>query len=338
MKTDIVINGGHLQLVAQYMQSRGLLLSDVFTPDQIAVIAHAQATGKAVPVLQFAAILRQLANYIQEPDMTLQIASMIRTGHLGVVGYLLHACANMAEALACLRRYRKLIITAVEEMQVLAQQDTIELRWEHNPKIDPLVLELGIAILVQFSRQLVSQENQSLPPLQVNLMQIPPSVASYESYYGCPVHFHQGWASVVFPVTYLSIPISQPDKMLLDILQQQADQALQALPKTDEFMHRVHQHLAQLCQDGQPHVDELAARLHLSIRTVQRRLLDNGTTFQQALDEVRQQLCWQYLQQDIQLSDIAQLLGYSDQSAFTRAYKRWTGSTPHQERVRNKQV
>ena len=338
MKTDIVINGGHLQLVAQYMQSRGLVLSDVFTADQITAIAHAQATGQAVPVLQFAAILRQLATHIQEPDMTLQIASMIGTGHLGVVGYLLHACANMAEALACLRRYRKLIITAVEDMQVLAHQDTIELKWEHDPKIDPLVLELGIAILVQFSRQLVNQENQSLPPIRVNLIQTPPSIEPYERFYGCPVHFHLTWASVILPVSYLAIPIAQPDKTLLDILQKQADVALQALPKTDEFMHRVHQHLAQLCQDGQPHVDELAARLHLSVRTVQRRLLDNDTTFQQALDEIRQRLCWQYLQQDIQLSDIAQLLGYSDQSAFTRAYKRWTGSTPHQERLRGKQV
>lgn len=336
MKTDIVINGGHLQLVAQYMQSRGLMLSDVFTPDQITVIAHAQATGQAVPVLQFASILRQLANHIQEPDMTLQIASMISTGHLGVVGYLLHACANMAEALACLRRYRKLIITAIEDMQVLSTHDTLELKWEHDPKIDPLVLELGIAILVQFSRQLVNLENQSLPPIQVNLIQVPPSIEPYEQFYGCPVHFHPTWASVILPVSYLAIPIAQPDKTLLDILQKQADVALQALPKTDEFMHRVHQHLAQLCQDGQPHVDELAARLHLSVRTVQRRLMDNDTTFQQALDEIRQRLCWQYLQQDIQLSDIAQLLGYSDQSAFTRAYKRWTGSTPHQERLRSK--
>lgn len=335
MKTEILINGGHLQLVAQYMQSRSLVLSDVFTPDQVAVIAQAQATGEAVPVLQFAAMMRQLATHLQEPDITLKIASMIRTGHLGVVGYLLHTCSNAAEALACLRRYRKLIVTAVEDMKVLVQQDTIELRWEHNPTIDPLVLELGIAIMVQFSRQLV---NQHLSPTRVNLMQVPPSVEPYEHYYGCPVHFQHGWASVVFPATYLSIPISQPDKTLQDILQQQADTALQALPKTDEFMKRVQQHLARLCQDGQPHVNELAARMHLSIRTVQRRLLENGTTFQQALDEVRQQLCWQYLQQDIQLSDIAQLLGYSDQSAFTRAHKRWTGSTPHQERLRGKQV
>ncbi len=335
MKTEILINGGHLQLVAQYMQSRELELSDVFTPDQLVVIAHAQTTGQAVPVLQFAAMMRQLATHLQEPDITLKIASMIRTGHLGVVGYLLHTCANAAEALACLRRYRKLIVTAVEDMKVLVQQDTIELRWEHNPTIDPLVLELGIAIMVQFSQQLV---NQHLAPTRVNLIQVPPSIEPYEKYYGCPVHFHHGWASVVFPATYLSLPISQPDKTLQDILQQQADMALQALPKTDEFMKRVHQLLARQCQDGQPHVEELAAQLHLSIRTVQRRLVDSGTTFQQALDEVRQQLCWQYLQQDIQLSDIAQLLGYSDQSAFTRAYKRWTGSTPHQERLRGKPV
>lgn len=335
MKTDIVINGGHLVLVAQYVQSRGLALPDVFDATQLALIQHTQETGQPVPVLQFADLLRQLANRVQEPDVALQIASLIRTGHLGVVGYLLHACANMAEALVCLRRYRKLIITVVEDMQVIMHEDTIELRWEHDPQIDPIVLELGIAILIQFSRQLV---NQSLSPTRVNLMQTPPSVVPFEHYYGCPVYFHPGWASVVFPVAYLNIPITQPDKTLLDILQQQADLALQALPKTDEFMQRVQKILARLCQEGQPTVEVLASRLHMGTRTVQRRLTENDTTFQQVLDEVRQHLCLRYLQQDIQLSDIAQLLGYSDQSAFTRAYKRWTGRTPHQERLRGRHV
>lgn len=77
---------------------------------------------------------------------------------------------------------------------------------------------------------------------------------------------------------------------------------------------------------------QLADRLHLSQRTLQRRLAQYDLSFQQLLDDVRQQLCRQYLQQQVSLYDIAQLIGYSDQSAFTRAYKRWTGTTPLQQR------
>lgn len=332
MKTEIVINAGHVQLMVQFMQSRQIVLSEVFNTEQLAlVIDSARQTAAHIPVLEFALMLRQLANYLDEPDVTLQIASMVTTGHLGIVGYLLHACSNLAEALSCLKRYGKLIVNAVEEMQIHQQQDLIELQWHHDPKFDDIALELGIAIMMQFARQLV---NQPLDIYCVNLVHPKPKNSEhYQQFFECPVYFGQPKMSVLFPVKNLEIPISKPDKTLLDILQQQADLALQALPKTDEFLHTVRQHLVRLCQHGQPHVEALADSLHLSSRTVQRRLADNQQTFQHVLDEVRQQLCLQYLEQQIQLSDIAQLLGYSDQSAFTRAYKRWTGLTPHQQRI-----
>lgn len=332
MKTEIVINSGHVQLMVQFMQLRQIVLSDVFSTEQLAlVIESTRQSGAHIPVLEFSAMLRQLANYLNEPDVTLQIASIVTTGHLGLVGYLLHACASLAEALACLQRYGKLIVNAVDEMQIHQVGDMIELRWQYDPEFDYIVLELGIAIMMQFARQLV---NQPLLLHSVNLVQRTPQNAEhYRQYFDCPVYFGQSGMSVNFPATNLQIPITKPDKTLLDILQQQADLALQALPKTDEFLQTVRQHLVRLCQNGQPHVETLADSLHLSTRTVQRRLADNHLTFQQVLDEVRQQLCLQYLQQQIQLSDIAQLLGYSDQSAFTRAYKRWTGQTPHQQRI-----
>jgi AraC-like DNA-binding protein len=332
MKTEIVINSGHVQLMVQFMQSRQIVLSQVFDAEQLALIIEStHQSGPHIPILAFATMLRQLASYLNEPDITLQIASMVTTGHLGIVGYVLHACSNLGEALFCLKRYGKLIVNAVDEMQVHQQQDMIELQWRHDPEIDCIVLELGIAIMMQFARQLV---NQPLEVSAVHFVQKSPDHAErYAQYFACPVYFSQEKMSVVFPLRNLEIPISKPDKALLDILQQQADLALQALPKTDEFLHSVRLHLVRLCQTGQPHVDALADSLHLSSRTIQRRLAEHQVSFQQVLDEVRQQLCIQYLQQQIQLSDIAQLLGYSDQSAFTRAYKRWTGQTPHQQRI-----
>jgi AraC-like DNA-binding protein len=170
--------------------------------------------------------------------------------------------------------------------------------------------------------------------IAVHMMRAAPAdMDCYQRFFGCPVYFDQPMTSVVFPAETLSIAIRRPDRQLLDILQQQADQALLALPQQDEFVQQVHRHLIALCHAGEPNVQALAERMHLSVRTVQRRLSSIQLTFQQVLDEVRQQLCLQYLQQQVQLSDIAQLLGYSDQSAFTRAYKRWTGNTPHQQRM-----
>lgn len=337
MKMEIVINSGHIQLMVQFMQSRQIGLSEVFSPEQLALIADISSRGSTVvPCVQFAAMLRQLEHYLQEPDVILQIASMVSTSHLGIVGYLLHACDNLGEALGSLRRYRKLIVTAIEEIQVVSLGEDIKLQWSHVLADDYVVLELGVAIMYEFARQLVDQ------PLTLNAVKFVRSASTevqqrYQQFFGCPVYFEQPQTCVIFPAKTLSVAIRQPDRQLLDILQQQADQALLALPQQDEFVQQVHRHLIELCHAGEPHVQGLAERMLLSVRTVQRRLAENQLTFQQALDEVRQQLCLQYLEQQIQLSDIAQLLGYSDQSAFTRAYKRWTGSTPHQQRMASRQ-
>lgn len=328
---EAAINSGHIQLVTHFMQSRGINLADVFTSEQQAIVHEAIThTNLQVPVTHLAMMLRQLAQYLNDPDVVLEIASMVTTAHLGIVGYLLHACATLEEALFSLNRYNKLIVNAIELMRIEQLSDRVCLSWSHDPDRDSIVLELGIAIMMQFTRQLV---NQPLQIFQINLIKPDiPTHRRYQEFFGCPVQFGQQQTSIIFPAKNLHIPIVKPDKTLLAILQQQADIALQSLPRLDDFMHQVHQQLAWQCQSGQPTIDQLAKAMHLSVRTLQRRLTEYDMTFQMVLDKVRNQLCNQYLTQHIQLSDIAQLLGYSDQSAFTRAFKRWTGTTPLQQR------
>lgn len=330
MKTEIVINSGHVQLMVQFMRSRHIALSSVFDEHQLARIANI-STGRetTIPCSEFADMLRQLVSYLGEPDVILQIAAMVETSHLGIVGCLLHACENLGEALLCLQRYRRLLVSVVEE-QVLMGADRVELQWHYEYDQDHIVLELGIAIMMQFARQLV---DQPFPILIIAMMQPQPVHAHlYHEFFACQVAFSQPVDRIVFPLANLLIPVRQPDRQMLDILQQQADQVLQALPENDAFLQQVKQHLVCLCQSGRPNVQGLAQSMHVSVRTIQRRLAEHQFTFQQMLDMVRHRLCMQYLEQKIQLCDIAQLLGYSDQSAFTRAYKRWTGNTPHQER------
>lgn len=328
---DAAISIGHVQLMTQFMQAQGIVLSEVFNAEQLSIISDAtQRSRSQIPAVQLATMLRQLAQHINDPDVVLEIASMVTTAHLGIVGYLLHACETLAEALYSLNRYNKLIVNAVEFMQIEQQQENIRLSWCLGADKDSIVMELGIAIMMQFTHQLI---NRPLDLVQINLIKADtPHHRRYQDFFGCRVQFGQPQMSVIFSAKNLQIPIIKPDKTLLAILQQQADIALQSLPKLDDFMYQVHQQLALQCQRGQPTIEQLAAALCLSVRTLQRRLSFYGMTFQAVLDQVRHQLCNQYLSQHIQLSDIAQLLGYSDQSAFTRAFKRWTGTTPLQQR------
>jgi AraC-like DNA-binding protein len=138
---------------------------------------------------------------------------------------------------------------------------------------------------------------------------------------------------VKLPIALLATPVKQPDKMLLHLLSKQADQALAALPQDGDWTKKVRQEIVRLCHEDTPTLAKVASNLFVTPRTLQRHLADEGLRFQPLLDETRLRLAEQYLNEgQLQLTDIAELLGYSDQSALTRAFKRWTGNTPKEIR------
>ena len=332
MNRNSMINSNQLQLMVQYMQQQQIALSDVFDSDQLTLLTNACAGQKVshIPAPQFTVMLKKLALYMRDPAIALSIAQCVNTANLGILGYLLHACDTLGEALVRLQRYGKLIINDMDHIRLAQVNTNMEIQWPDIAAGEQLIMEFGMAVMRQFSLQLAGR------PLQLNYVhlmhELVGDAAPYESFFGCEVFFNQPLNLMSFPASNLDIPIEKPDKALLGILQQQAEEALKNLPSVDVFLQQAQRQLMDLCQQGEPSLMQLADRLHLSQRTLQRRLAQYDLSFQQLLDDVRQQLCRQYLQQQVSLSDIAQLIGYSDQSAFTRAYKRWTGTTPLQQR------
>ena len=333
------INLSQLQLVAQYMQSQHIVLQDVFDTEQIALINSSYETSRPVHISSepFNQILKKLASYLNEPTISLKIASTVKTENLGILGYLLHASATLGEALLLLRKYGKLINNEMENMMIEQEGEVMHLTWKAYLNEDSYVAELGMAIMMQFTRQLIDPSGHNAQQFRIHQVSFhhkkQQDKQAYDDFFACPVLFDQPFMRFSFPLRNLSIALEKPDKILLNILQSQAEQALKALPQSSEFLQAVQRHLISLCQHGEPRISSLARCMNMSTRTLQRRFVEQQSSFQDVLDTVRQQLCNEYLQQHIQLSDIAQLLGYSDQSAFTRAYKRWTGSTPHQQRL-----
>ena len=104
-------------------------------------------------------------------------------------------------------------------------------------------------------------------------------------------------------------------------------------PALPDFVQRVHEAIRGSLRDGAPKMETLAKQLHVSARTLQRRLAEHQTTFQDAVDAVRRELAQQYLRDPhLGVSEVAFLLGYSELSTFDRAFKRWTGKTPREFR------
>ncbi len=127
----------------------------------------------------------------------------------------------------------------------------------------------------------------------------------------------------------LELKIQQADPSLMQLLVKQAEEAIAAKPRYKTIAQQLHIIVAEYLKlkEQAPKIEDVAQELHISTRTLQRQLSDLGTSFKKIVESERMKRCEFLLSGDIQLSEIAMRLGYSDQSALARAYKAYSGQT-----------
>jgi AraC-like DNA-binding protein len=149
----------------------------------------------------------------------------------------------------------------------------------------------------------------------------------------CPVEFAQTTDSWVLPQRVMELPITSGDSRLLHILEAHADDLLSERHSATGLRGLVENQLLSLLPSGRAQMAAVAQQLGMSERSFKRHLAEEGTTFGEILERLRQQLASHYLADNRMSShQIAWLLGYSEPSAFIHAYKRWTGTTPRRAR------
>lgn len=274
-------------------------------------------------------LARAVALRPRDPAPTLAIGALVQPRHVGVLGYLVLASNTLGEAMLAYQRYERLFYGA-DLAEVAFENDQVEIRWRTDAvNFGHLHDSVAIAALVTFLRRQVDDPPPPSLVTFVNPLPPPAELAAHEAFFGCPVRFADTHTRVRFPVGYLAIPMPHSDPGLRALLDRQAQALLLALPNSDAFDRALQQVMLKLLPDANATLPRAARELHVSVRTLQRRLDARGMTWQQLLDRTREQLARQYLiDRALTLGDIALLLGFSEQSAFNRAFRRWTGDTP----------
>ena len=158
--------------------------------------------------------------------------------------------------------------------------------------------------------------------------------AIYENHFGCPVHFETERDALEINPESLRVPNRLGDETIARFFDQHLEAALASLPDDNSLEKRVRLTVAQLLSEGVPPLSLVAANLGLSARTLQRRLADQGQSFQNLVDQSRRELARQLLTEtNYSLAEIAFLTGFAEQSGFNRAFKRWEGQTPRSYRI-----
>jgi len=151
----------------------------------------------------------------------------------------------------------------------------------------------------------------------------------YQTYFGCPVHFGNEHNSIEFDANTLGLPIVNADPGLKAVLDRFVDDRLAKLPQTKSLQDRISSAIHEGYRSGEVNLEYVADKLRVSPRTLQRRLKEADTTYQEVVDEMRRGLAKSYLcTSTMSIGEISFLLGFSEPSAFHRAFKRWSGTTP----------
>ncbi len=323
-----VVPTTYTQLLYDYVEAQGHRPEDLLgepwpQPDADGV--------SGVDVERWAAMLARAEDRLGDPLLGLHLGASITVRHLGILGTVLLACDNLAAALQKFDRYQRLIFD-VTPMLRRAGDGYVDLVWD-NRAYQParLVEETGFAVLIQFCRSLVRGSVQ--PRLVEFALEGPGERAAYEAFFGCEVRFGCPEPRIRLGNELFAMPLKSPDLALVEVLEQHANRLLSQLPQQQEIVEQVRRAIADRLREGEPDIEQVSAKLGLSSRTLQKRLQKAGTGFRDETQLVRRSLAMSYLQDPrLQIVEIALLLGYSEQSAFTRAFREWTGRPPGQMR------
>jgi AraC-like DNA-binding protein len=193
-------------------------------------------------------------------------------------------------------------------------------------------VEFFLATIVRLCRSLTGL---SLRPERVSIAHSRSGdVADYDRFFGCRTTFHADRDAVVFKDECRDLPVVTADPHLSDILLRYCEDTLASRRRgTGTLRTQVENAIAPLLPHGKPTIAAIAQILHVSTRTLARRLAEEDASFASVLEDMRRHLSLRYLDDpDLSISEIAWLLGYREVGAFTHAFRRWTGASPSELR------
>ena len=284
-----------------------------------------------VPIPVAHQFLSALIEQTGDLDLGLKAGRTMSAGDVGVAGYAIRSAATVHDAIKVAARYLRLVNDGLE-LRLHHEGDRVVLQWE-SMIIMPRAAEdfLMSAIYTSHMRMLL----HDAPELECWFTYPEPSsMVEYERTFGAAkLRFVAPFAGYAFDSDHLRKPVEAADPKLHSVLRQHAEALLGDLPASRTFTDQVRHHLSSDLSHGRPAASKLARRLHMSARTLERRLEGEGTTFGAVLEDLRRRLALDHLERrDVSLSEIAFLLGFSQVGAFHRAFKRWTGTTPDEYR------
>lgn len=314
-------------LAAHYQLSCEQLLTDAGLPADTL-----QNTQNMLPLADALRLFLSILVRTGDSGLGFEVGRRVRARSYQVLGYAILASATVREAIERLTHFEKLAGN-LGSSELRIDGDAARLQWLCPLEGEParFLSEAAITGWVTFVRQLLL--DAPTPRRVCFRHSAPQDVRRYEAFFLCPVEFEATFDGVEFDREHLQLPLQSADPGLSELMQREASVQLADYDAQTNLIAAVRQQIYLLLLEGEPGIEKVAQRLGLAERTLQARLRKQGFSFQQLVENLRRTLADIYLMdRRLSLTDISMLLGFSEQSSFTRAFRRWHGESPAQAR------
>jgi AraC-like DNA-binding protein len=287
-------------------------------------------TSRRIPAVAQVKFLDYAAEAMNDSAFGLHLGEQTDLRDAGVWFYVASAAKDIDEALAQYARYFRIVNEAVRlKLTRKPNGVAVEVEFIGLPRhLARQTAEFGMAALLKGLRVIAGR---NIHPTQVSFVHMRSSGArEFERFYRCPVEFGASSDRFEFSNDALAIPLPTADPKLVKALEPFCDLAAKERKTAAGTLRAaVENEIEKLLPHGKAKKETVAKALALSMRTFSRRLADEGSSYEEVVDQLRRSLALQYLKEpSMSVSQIAWLLGYEGSTSFNHAFRRWTGHSP----------
>jgi len=318
----------------QYMkcaESLGVNAVGVATGNGVAVDCLKDNTAR-LDGQRFQQTLKALILAADDPLFGLKTARFVQPITYSVFGYMAMNSRNLEDVLRRVPKYEKL----VGDMGVTAVSDKGNnrfVRWQchmSDALVRRHVIENVLASWTQFARWITGSEHS---PIEIHFEHSPPpqhnQLSEYAALFRCPVLFDQAETGILVAGEHMHLALIQADESVLQSLEETANKRLASITASLSMTERVKGALQTLLQDGIPRKDVVARMVGMTSRTLQRRLQEEGSSYQDILNRLRHDIATGLLENTaLSLEEIGHRIGFQGPRSFNRSFKLYTGTTP----------
>ena len=261
--------------------------------------------------------------------LPLRVGAAMRCDDYGAFGLAWKSATTLRGSFDRAERYARVLTSvSVHEVESTFGGAYMHLHREGGRRLGlRLSNEAPLASIASLSREVASKPFR---PKEVHIEHpAPDSTTAHEAYFGCPVHFDSDKDALLVSDETLRTPNRLGDEGIVGFFDAHLGAQLLEIDDSVGLDRRVRDLVTTALSEGVPLLSDVASRLAMSGRTLQRRLAEQGTSFQSLVDDSRRDLAMRLLREtDFSLIEVAFMTGFSEQSALTRAFKRWVGRTP----------